>query len=446
VTVRGPGFGAVLAGCLLAALAGDAHAQEGPSVVVTPGGEKAYKIAVQRFAEPSGGSGGSELARALREEIVASLEFSSLFKAIDPAAFLGGEVSAPLEGGPPLVCTDWTQIGADALAEGELSADRAKVSAEFRVWDAQRCQKLARKRYKGDVKDLRRIGKRIADDIVEAFTGRAGVAATELAFISTRTGTPEVWIAEPDGANLRRATTNKSVNNFPNWAPDGNTILYTSYRSGDLPGLFLLVRGGTSPGKILKGLAGGAQQYRGVFDPSGSNIAVVVSMEGGSEIFRVRRDGGGSQRLTNNRSIDVAPSWSPDGRQIAFVSDRGGAPQIFLMDSDGSNQRRLTFNGGYNTAPAWSPDGRWIVYESRVGGQFDLWLIDPEGQTNYPLVEHGRNDQGPAWSPDSRKIAFSSNRRGRYDLYVMDVDGGNLRRVTEDGGENSSVAWGPYPR
>ena len=99
-----------------------------------------------------------------------------------------------------------------------------------------------------------------------------------------------------------------------------------------------------------------------------------------AEIYTVGSDGRDLRRLTNNRAIDVSPSWSPDGSRIAFVSDRTGSPQIYVMNADGSDQRRLTFQGSYNTNPAWSPDGRWIAYETRVEGQFDIWLIDPDGR------------------------------------------------------------------
>jgi TolB protein len=345
------------------------------------------------------------------------------------------------------VCSDWTQIGADALVEGELSAD-TELSVEFRVWDTARCARLARKRYRQPVgDDPNQVARRIADDVVAAFIGIRGVAGTELAFVSNRSGNPEIYVMGADGSNQRAATANRSINNFPSWSPDGDSIVYTSYRFQNRPLLYVSTRGRGRAGRLLGRLDGLRSEYRGVFAPHGDKLAVVMSDPGeATDIYAVRPDGSGLRRLTRDRAIEVSPSWSPDGERVAFVSDRSGSPQVFVMDADGSNARRLTYQGSYNTHPEWSPDGQWIAYESRVGGQFDIWLIDPDGAVSVPLITHPRSDESPSWAPNSRKLAFSSRRRGRADIYVVDVNGENLRRLTRDAGENTSPSWGPFPR
>jgi TolB protein len=439
-------MGATLAGIGLALpVAGPARAEDRPVVVVTPGSQQTYRAAIQRFADLSTTPSPERSAtfqRALRD----ALEFSDVFRVVDPAAFLGPEATVALDGPPP-VCSDWTSIGADVLIEGELRFEGLERSAEFRVWDAVRCRNLLRKRYRdagSEVAGL--LARRIADDVVEAFTGVRGVAATEIAFVSNRDGNSEIYVMDADGSRQRPATANRSINNFPSWSPGGDSILYTSYRSGNRPMLFISTRGRGRPGPVLADGDLQRPQYRGVFDPNGGRVAAVLSADGAAEIFTVQAGGRRLRRLTNNRAIDVAPTWSPDGDQIAFVSDRSGSPQIYIMDSDGKNVRRLTYDGSYNSHPAWSPDGKWIAYETRLQGQFDLWLIDPDGSVNVPLVSHPRSDESPTWSPDGRKIAFSSTRKGRADIYVIDVSGGELRRLTRNAGSNTSPAWGPHPR
>ncbi len=435
---------------LLAAVAGvpllapRAPAEERAPIVITGPGGKKYRAAVMRFASVTPSSAGS--VDGLRDAIEDGLTFSGLFEPIDAKAFLESPDSPRLDPEPAVTCPNWRQIGSDALVQGELAVGAAEVRAEIRVLDVSRgCLRLLRKAYRVDSRERRRLGKAIADDVVGAFTGVAGVADTEMAFVSDRTGAKEIYVMDADGAALRRATSHKSINTFPHWSPDGSAIVYTSYRHRNRPQLFLLTRGTRSPGKILREL-NGAQVYRGVFDPGGDRLAVVRDSEGSSEIYSVNRGGGGVRRLTRNGAIDVGPSWSPDGSQLAFVSDRSGAPQLYLMNADGSDQRRLTFNGSYNAAPAWSPDGKWIAYESRVGGQMDVWLIDPQGSVNLPLVEHPRSDEGPSWSPDSRMVAFASARRGRLDVYVVDLNGDNLRQITQGAGNNTNPSWGPRRR
>ncbi len=434
--------GALLAGLL--ALAALARAQgHAPIDVFDPRGHT-LKIAVQRFAPTS--SGVDRTAEELHESLLAGLRFSGLFTLIDPRAFLEPPMSPRISDSPPLRCGAWRQIGADALVQGEVQASAEDLRVRFRVLDVARgCRQQKRNQFDAQRRQARRVGKAVADDIVAAFTGRPGVADTEIAFVSNRDGTKEIHVMEADGANLRAATSNHSINSFPNWSPDGNAILYTTYRYRNRPWLFLLTRGRKSPGRILRSLDAPGALYRGVFSPDGRRMALVMSRRGATEIFTVDRGGRNLRNLTRHPAIDVSPTWSPDGLRIAFVSDRSGSPQVYVMNADGSSVHRLTYNGSYNTAPAWSPDGQWIAYESRVGGQFDIWLIDPEGRTNVPLVDHRRSDESPTWAPDSRKLAFSSTRRGRADIYVIDVNGGNLQRITNRG-ENTVPHWGPYRR
>ncbi|HZO09993.1 MAG TPA: Tol-Pal system beta propeller repeat protein TolB [Myxococcota bacterium] len=422
--------------------AGAAAAQERPAVVVNPGGKQTYRAALQRFADHSPRPAGAE---EFRDALGRALEFSQVFELVNPRAFLGPETTESLE--TPIVCPDWSQIGADALVQGQLARDPSLLTANFRVWDPSRCATLVQKSYRQPATaDPNALAKRIADDVVEAFVGVRGVSATEIAFVSNRKGNGEIFVMAADGSGQRAATANRSINNFPSWSPDGDAIVYTSYRQANRPLLFISSRGRGRPGRLLPRLPAERAEYRGVFSPKGDRVALVLSDEGAAEIYSARPDGSDLQRLTRHRSIDVSPTWSPDGSRIAFVSDRTGAPQVYVMDSGGGEPRRLTFQGSYNTNPTWSPDGKWIAYESRIGGQFDLWLIDPEGQVNQPIVQHPRNDEGPSWAPNSRMLAFSSRRFGRAEICVVDLSGEKVLRLTQNAGDNTAPAWGPFPR
>jgi TolB protein len=415
-----------------------------PTLEITPGASRGFKAAVLRF-HMVGPPVGEERIDTLRKEIEKGLAFSTVVQPLDREAYLASDDSPSIEAGG-IDCDAWKQSGADALLFGEVKRDGSRLRTDIRIMDVGRCHELMSGKVIGDRDGLAKLGRRIADEAVGALTGLRGVASTEIAFISDRSGNRELYVMSADGRDERPATGNRTLKMFPEWTPDGGAILYSNY-SGIQPSFSLASRSKDIPaGPILSELMPGRPKYRGRFDPTGDELAMVSSVDGSAEIFRVKRKGKKSRRLTNHPAIDISPSWSPDGKQIVFCSDRSGAPQLYVMDRNGGNIRRLTYTGAYNAAPAWSPDGRWIAYETRVRGQFDIWLIDPTGQINFPIVQHGRSDEGASWSPDGRKIVFSSSRRGRYDLYVMDWNGENLARLTARSGKNIQPDWGPHSK
>lgn len=422
-----------------------AYSQSKAPIVVRDASESLYRVAVLRFATVSGTP--ANLADIVYDGVLQSLDFSGAFSKIDPRAFLDDPVSPILGENEKVSCIGWRQIGADALVLGTIDSSGDELRVEFEVMDVQRaCRRALRKRYTSGENELNRIGLAIGDDVVGAFTGKPGIADTEIAFASTHSGKKEIFVMSAVGGSLRAVTRNGSINSFPSWSPRGDSIVYTSYRHLNRPSVFLLTRDRRSPGRILRHLPGEGSVYRAIFHPLEPILAFTLSVDGSSEICTSKTSGEDFRRLTRNKVIDVSPSWSPDGRKIAFVSDRSGSPQVYIMDQDGQKQRRLTYTGNYNTHPAWSPDSRWIVYESRVRSQFDLWLIDPTGSVNYPLVDQPASDEYPSWSPDGRKVLFSSSRGGETDIFAIDVNGKNLVRLTQGRGEKTNPAWGPYRR
>ncbi|MFO8064487.1 MAG: TolB family protein [Spirochaetota bacterium] len=56
---------------------------------------------------------------------------------------------------------------------------------------------------------------------------------SQIAFVATHDGDPELYVADADGSNVRKLTDNESVDASPSWAPDGSHIIFVSDRDGE---------------------------------------------------------------------------------------------------------------------------------------------------------------------------------------------------------------------
>jgi TolB protein len=418
-------------------VAGAASAQDRLRVDVTEGSGRDLQIAVQRFAAPPDSP--SNRPAEFDAALTAALSLSGFVGLVPRSAFL-----EPVDAGDyasrPIACDNWKGIGADGLVQGRFEVAGERVRVHFRVWDTVLCRAKGSEAWEeGPVVSLPWIARRVADEIVRSFTGREGIAATQIAFVSDKTGSKEIYLMESDGSGKRSVTSNRSINLFPSWSPKGDMLVYTSYRGG-APDLWLISRGAQRPGRLL---ATPPQKYRGVWHPQDGQVAVVMNQNANTDIFLVGKGGKSIQRLTYGASIETSPSWSPDGRRIAFVSDQSGSPQVYVRDLDGGETRRLTYRGDYNASPAWSPTGEWIAFAAQTDNSFDIYLIDPDTGYTHPVVAHPRSDETPAWAPDGRTLAFVSNRYGRKEIFSVDITGGNVRRLTADFGNCRTPAWSP---
>lgn len=98
----------------------------------------------------------------------------------------------------------------------------------------------------------------------------------------------------------------------------------------------------------------GHMHYDPALSPDGQWIAYTSTLSDNDEIYKIRPDGSGNTRLTENLwEWDKHPSWSPDGTQIVFWSNRDGKKQLYLMNADGSGARRLGANSFNDWDPVW---------------------------------------------------------------------------------------------
>ena len=99
-------------------------------------------------------------------------------------------------------------------------------------------------------------------------------------------------------------------------------------------------------------------------------------------LFIADADGGSERPLVGLGEIDYDPVWSPDGPSIVFTSDRNGSADLYRVKPDGTGLERLTDSPAYDDQAAFSPDGKQLVFvTTRNGGTADLWTMDLQTKT-----------------------------------------------------------------
>ena len=330
--------------------------------------------------------------------------------------------------------------GLQATVTATLTVKGSTVTLSGRISDLPARRLIGKGEYKGSTSELRKLVHRFADDVVFQLTGEAGVAQTQIAYVSKKgKGIAELHVVDVDGYGDRALTAFKSPITSPSWAPNRGEVLFSALRGAGWNLYGAPLRGGQSRQLTRAGNLNIAPAYA----PDGGSVAYVSNKDGNSEIYVAGADGSAPRRLTSNRAIDTSPAWAPHGQQIAFASDRGGSVQVYVMDRDGGNQRRLVQGFSYSDSPDWSPRGDRLAFVVRTGGGFDIYMANADGSNPRALVT-GRSNENPRWSPDGRQIVFSSNRGGGRGLWITDLRG-RTRKLAVNAATAANPAWSPRP-
>ena len=205
--------------------------------------------------------------------------------------------------------------------------------------------------------------------------------------------------------------------------------------------LYIADADGSDPRKLL---AGSHRDYNGSFSHDGEWVVFTSERFGSADIFRVRTDGLGLERLTDHPAFDDQAALSPDGGELAFVSTRErGSTDIHILDLASGKVRNLTDTPGGDFRPSWSPDGRMLAFSSDRGAGFPkakgrwehvhaagVYVVGADGAGLRRISQQGRLGGSPKWSADGRRILF-------YELDVGDTF--RARWVPEQPGVHSRI-------
>ena len=154
--------------------------------------------------------------------------------------------------------------------------------------------------------------------------------------------------SRPKKITIGRGTDNTS----PSYSPDGTQIAFISGRSGS-PQVYIMDADGSNV-QLLTPYKAGVRSYRASPDWSPDGRAVAYEQQNGNfQIWMVDVRDRVPKQLTNEGENED-PSWAPDGRHIVFTSTRSGDKQLWTLDTESGRARQLTHARGARLA-AWSP-------------------------------------------------------------------------------------------
>ncbi len=281
---------------------------------------------------------------------------------------------------------------------------------------------------------------RLADQILQAAVGAAGIAATRILFV--RDG--KVYQIDQDGAEPKLVSSSDRQAMSPAWGSDGRRFGYMEFQAGRGQ---LFVQDMATGDRRAVATTGQALDFTPAFAPDGKTLAFSRALEEGTDIYTINiRDNCCLQRLTVGRFSDnLSPTYSPDGQRIAFVSTRAGLPQVYAMAADGTDQQLFApFDYGVtgsSNGPEWSPDGQSVAFHRDVAGTLQVFVLDVRTRTVRQLTSVGRNED-PTWGPDSRHLAYVSDRTGYRQLWIIDLETGRIRPLLQQSGARLP-AWSP---
>lgn len=404
------------------------------TIQITQGRDRPTPIAVVPM-----GWNGAPLPEDISAIVAADLKRSGQFAPLAPSNML----SHPHEASE-IVYRDWSALNVEYVVVGKIMPLQSGYTVQYELFDVANQRQLLLDREIGYNDSLRDVAHHISDKIYEKLTGIRGIFSLKLLYVSALRdakggSTYRLMVSDADGAREQILRTQREPLMTPSWAPDGETVVYTSFET-------------RRPAIYMENLRTRARQqltnFPGInssptFSPDGRRLAMVLSKDGNTELYVMDMNTRALTRVTNHFGIDTEPSWTPDGRYLLFTSDRGGKPQVYRVPATGGQVERLTFNGTYNARPRAMPDGSGFVYVHREGGDFHLVLQDFKRGTVRPLTR-ASIDESPSVAPNSAMVIYATLNQGRGILAAVSVDAGVRYLMPSRFGDVREPAWSPF--
>jgi TolB protein len=276
-------------------------------------------------------------------------------------------------------------------------------------------------------------------------------------------GCDAIYRMNRDGSNVRQISSGAGVTTCAFIAPDNQSVIYASthlagqdcpprpdYSRGYVWALYEsydIFKADPDGGHVQRLTHTPRYDAEAVFSPQGDKIIFTSLRSGDLELYLMNPDGSGVEQLTHTPGYDGGAFFSRDGTSIVWRASRPTGKQldayralladnlvrpsqleIYIMSLKDRQPIQLTHNGAANFAPYWHPDGKHIIFASNVddpkGRNFDLYLMDIDSHDIERVTSYTGFDAFPMFSHDGKTLVFASNRngkvRGETNIFIAD--------------------------
>jgi len=212
---------------------------------------------------------------------------------------------------------------------------------------------------------------------------------------------------------------------------DGRIILDVRSPRDNLREIALTSASGTGTNALVERwiTRGNSSDRQPVYSPDGQSILFSSNRSGNLDLWQMNLAGGSVRKITDDAAEDWDPGFTPDGKKIVWSSGRTGNLEIWMANADGSEAHQVSHDGVDAENPTATADGQWILYNSFNQKHLGIWKVHPDG-TGASSVVAGR-DVVPDVSPDGKYVAYlADGRTTRATVRVVRIaDGATTRCI-----------------
>jgi TolB protein len=220
-----------------------------------------------------------------------------------------------------------------------------------------------------------------------------------LAYVSFEGNQAAVYVQTLRSGVRDRVSAREGINGAPAFSPDGRTLALTLSRDAGNLDIFTL---DLTTQVLIRLTNNPAIDTEPTWSTDGQSVYFTSDRSGGPQIYRVdARAGAQAERVTFEGIYNARARVSPDGRQLAVVHQDRGAFRIAVVDPR-TGLTQVLSNGALDESPSFAPNGAVIIYATRENGRGVLSSISTDGRIQQQIGAVAGDVREPVWSPYSR--------------------------------------------